>query len=57
MARFVVPLLPLQDAPRQAQQLNPVFQIDGQPYVMVTQFCAATAIFKLRKRVTSPLDT
>jgi toxin CcdB len=51
--RFVVPLLPLQDAPRQAQQLNPLFEIVGQPYVMVTLFCAAIAISELGPKVAS----
>jgi toxin CcdB len=51
--RFVVPLLPLQDAPRQAQQLNPLFEIDGQPYVMITQFCAAIAVTELGPKVAS----
>lgn len=37
----VVPLLPKDSAPAPAARLNPVFDIDGQPYVMVTQFLAA----------------
>jgi len=29
------------DAPKPAGRLNPLFEIDGTPYVMVTQFAAA----------------
>jgi toxin CcdB len=38
MPRFVAPLLPLNEAPRPAARLNPVFTIEDQPHVMVTQF-------------------
>lgn len=37
----VVPLLPLDLAPLPARVLNPVFEIDGTPWVMATQFLAA----------------
>ena len=36
----VVPLLPLQQAPKPAKVLNPVFEIDGANYLMTTQFLA-----------------
>lgn len=39
--RVVVPLLPLDEAPLPARQLNPVFEIEGHAHVMVTQFLAA----------------
>lgn len=39
--RVVVPLLPLDEAPLPARQLNPVFEIEGRAHVMVTQFLAA----------------
>ncbi len=39
--RMVVPLLAPAHAPLPAQRLNPVFDIDGHPHVMVTQFMAA----------------
>ncbi len=39
--RIVVPLIPLSKAPQPAKRLNPVFEIDGVPYAMVTQFMAA----------------
>jgi len=51
--RFVVPLLPLDEAPRPARQLNPVFVIEGRDHVMVTQFCAAIAVSELGEGVVS----
>lgn len=39
--RAVVPVRSPQDAPLPAKRLNPTFEIDGSPYVMVTQFIAA----------------
>lgn len=41
--RFVVPLQLPENAPKPARRLNPVFEIEGQQYVMVTQFAAAIA--------------
>ena len=49
--RAVVPLIPLQAAPVPAKRLNPVFQIDGKPYVMVTQFLAAVPVLALKSPV------
>lgn len=37
----VVPLLPLDAAPKPARVLNPIFDIDGVPHLMATQFLAA----------------
>jgi len=64
--RVVVPLLPASAAPAPAHTLNPVFQIEGQPVVMVTQFMAAipAAVLKLpvlnladrRNDITAALD-
>jgi toxin CcdB len=39
----VVPLLPLDGAPRPAKVLNPVFEIAGARHVMATQFMAAVS--------------
>ncbi|MFC3338716.1 CcdB family protein [Paracandidimonas soli] len=39
--RAVVPLLPVSKAPKPAKTLNPVFDIAGEPHVMVTQYLAA----------------
>jgi toxin CcdB len=51
--RFVVPLLPLEEAPKPAARLNPVFDIAGEPHVMVTQFagpCRSTSFRQERHR-------
>jgi len=39
--RVVVPLLPPDIAPKPARDLNPSFDIKGQPHLMLTQFIAA----------------
>src|SRR5215210_1517001 len=39
--RLVVPLIPRADAPAPALRLNPIFVIDGDEYVMATQFASA----------------
>jgi toxin CcdB len=40
-SRFVVPLVPLSQAPPPVRRLNPVFVLDGEQYVLVTQAAAA----------------
>ena len=45
--RFVVPLLPLKDAPKPAARLNPVFELQGKQYVMATQFAATVPASEL----------
>lgn len=45
--RFVVPLLPLDEAPRPAARLNPVFELQGTRHAMVTQFAAAVLVKEL----------
>ncbi|MFT3858555.1 MAG: CcdB family protein [Aquabacterium sp.] len=49
--RMVVPLLPLEQAPRPAQTLNPVFQIGTGSFVMATQFMAAVPVRLLKMQV------
>lgn len=51
--RFVVPLLPMAEAPRPAVRLNPVFGIEGEQLVMVTQFAATMAVRELGDRLVS----
>jgi toxin CcdB len=51
--RFVVPLLLAREAPKPAARLNPVFDLEGQSYVMTTQFAAAVAAAELGERVAS----
>jgi toxin CcdB len=54
--RFVVPLQSPENAPEPARRLNPVFEIDGKRYVMVTQFAAAIALRECGGFVTSLAD-
>lgn len=42
--RMVIPLLPLDTAPKPARTLNPVFVIDGASFSMVTQYMAAIPV-------------
>ena len=51
--RFVLPLMPSGEAPPAQPRLNPTFQIDGEPLVLVTQFAAALQKSELRTRVGS----
>jgi len=39
--RVVVPLMPISAAPSPANRLNPVFDVQTEQYVMVTQFLSA----------------
>ncbi len=51
--RVVVPLLPNETAPKAARGLNPEFEINGRPHVMLTQFIAAVSKKHLGKSVFS----
>lgn len=51
--RFVVPLFPEKEAPPPMMGLNPVFDIRGQRYVMVTQSIATLRRRDLGKAVLS----
>ena len=51
--RLVVPLLPADAAPRPAARLNPVFTVEEQDVVMVTQYAASVPLDLLRDRVCS----
>ena len=53
--RFVVPLLPRDEAPTPAARLNPVFDIQGRQVVMVTQFASAVAMKEFGEHVGSLL--
>lgn len=46
-----MPLMRKTLAPKPAQRLNPVFTIDGQPYVMVAQFLSAVSLGELGKPI------
>ena len=49
--RVVVPLLPLELSPKPAERLNPVLEVQGARYVMVTQFMAAVPAGELKSFV------
>ncbi len=51
--RLVVPLMAPDYAPKPAGRLNPLFEIDGKPYVMVTQYAAAVELSELGPVVAS----
>lgn len=54
--RLVVPLLPRAMAPTPAARLNPLVDVAGEPYVVVTQFTAAVHVRDLGERVTTLAD-
>ncbi|WP_233873664.1 CcdB family protein [Paraburkholderia adhaesiva] len=47
--RVVIPLLPLDAAPKPASGLNPVFEIEGVPYALVTQYMASVPLKDLKE--------
>jgi toxin CcdB len=49
--RVVVPLIEIKDAPKTAKYLNPIFQIDGNEYAMITQFIASIPLSELTNPV------
>lgn len=55
-SRFVVPLLTRKDAPPPATRLNPVLEIEGAEYVMLTQSAAAIRRRELGAKVASLAD-
>jgi toxin CcdB len=54
--RLVVPLMPLDRAPAQAQRLNPLMSVADRELVMVTQFAAAVHVRELGAVVGSLRD-
>ena len=50
--RVVVPLQRIDDSPKPAAYLNPIFGIENESYVMLTQFIAAIPESELNKHVT-----
>ena len=55
-SRLVAPLLSKQIAPQTAQRLNPIFEIRGAEYVMLTQAAAAVPRHELGVVVASLAD-
>ena len=51
--RVVVPLLPTSSAPKPATRLNPIFDFEDQPVVMVTQFMAAVPASMLKNAISN----
>ena len=54
--RAVVPLLPSDRAPKPMSNLNPVFDLFGEPYILVTQSIASVASRELKPAVMSLTD-
>jgi toxin CcdB len=54
--RMMVPLLPLNVAPQPAETLNPLFDIAGTKYSMVTQYMAAVPVKALKNIVFNAED-
>ena len=51
--RVVVPLMPVGTAPSPAKRLNPVFDIQNERHVMVTQFLSAVPVFILKMPISN----
>ncbi|WEK47253.1 MAG: CcdB family protein [Candidatus Andeanibacterium colombiense] len=51
--RLVAPLLAPENAPAPAGRLNPLFEIGGEPYLMVTQYSGALEVRELGRKVAS----
>lgn len=51
--RFVVPLMPVEQAPKPATRLNPTFDIGTDAYILGTQFAATIPASELKVPVTS----
>jgi toxin CcdB len=45
--RFVVPLLPVSEAPIPAARLNPLYDIEGETHSLVTQFAGSIPVSEL----------
>jgi toxin CcdB len=54
--RVVIPLIPVDVAPRPAGRLNPMFQVDGQDHVMDTQFISSIEARHLGAAICSLAD-
>lgn len=51
--RTVVPLLPQDRAPPPIKELNPVFAVEGEPHVMLTQAIASIPAKEIKRSVAS----
>jgi toxin CcdB len=48
--------LPIREAPEPAARLNPLFELEGNSYVMATQFAAAVPVAELGEKAGSLRD-
>jgi toxin CcdB len=55
-SRFVVPLVPKTGAPTPVRRLNPVFAVEGEEHVMVTEAASAVRAKQLGDVVASLAD-
>lgn len=55
-SRFVAPLVRRADAPQVAQRLNPIFNVGGEDYVMLTQAAGAVRRRELGAVIASLAD-
>lgn len=51
--RFIAPLMPRGAGPPPNARLNPIFDVAGEPHVMITQFATAIRVHELKSRVGS----
>jgi toxin CcdB len=51
--RAVVPLLPKTESLKALRDLNPVFMVEGEPHIMLTQAIATVPVKELRQSVAS----
>lgn len=51
--RIAVPLIPEHEASKPISDLNPIFQINGQPYVLLTQALASVPSAELKQAILS----
>jgi toxin CcdB len=55
-SRLVIPLVRSNIAPTPIKVLNPIFQIEGTPYLMLTQQMAAVSVQMLKRPVLNAND-
>lgn len=49
--RIAIPLLPMDRVPKPASRLNPLFELNGETYVMMPQFMAAVPVKELKDKL------
>jgi toxin CcdB len=51
--RALAPLVAIDEVPKRMKILNPIIQVEGKDYVLLTHLLAAIPVSTLKKRVTS----